>query len=254
MDKEKLERLLGGRAESILCVDETGSTNTLLRTMADNGASDGQVVIAAKQTEGRGRLGRSFVSCEGGLYLSYLLRNDFSVPCVTAYAAVAVKRAINDVCKVDCGIKWVNDIILNGKKICGILAQSVYENGKADKIILGIGINVCQDIISCFPEELRGTASSLKVETGVEVDIELLAATVINYLDKISSMRDVYNEYKDSCVTIGKKVRVIRCESERNAVCTGLNEDYSLKVVYEDGTEEDVSSGEVSVRGSNGYV
>ena len=242
----------------------TDSTNRVLKELAKNGAKESQVVIADEQTNGRGRLGRYFFSPkERGIYMSVLLRPDdkaYEMAPLTAWVAVAVANAIEAVAGVRPGVKWVNDLILNGKKVCGIMTElSVKEDGnKVDYIIVGIGINLSGNQED-FPEELKAIASSIEAETGVTVSRAQLVAEIIRELDLLNENWQIetpkyLEQYRKDCVTIGKEVRVLSPEGERAATALSVEGDFSLLVRYDVGTTERVYSGEVSVRGLYGYT
>lgn len=246
------------RLENVLCLDVTDSTNTKLRELAFDNAPAGYVVIANQQTNGRGRRGRTFLSPKDtGIYLSILLRPDclpHECPTITAWTAVAVSNAIQKVTGVSPSIKWVNDLLLNEKKICGILSELSVESegGHVQHIIVGIGINV-NESKEDFPDEIKNIGTSIYAETDKKTSRAQLAAAVINELDtmmeKWPQERAQYLEqYRKRNITTGKDIQVISGNSGRNAKALEINEDFSLKVMYEDGTIADLSSGEVSTR------
>lgn len=252
------------RVDLVQCEKLADSTNRILKDLAKNGAKEGQVVIADEQSNGRGRLGRFFFSPkERGIYMSVLLRPDdkaYEMAPLTAWVAVAVANAIENVCGVRPGVKWVNDLVMNGKKVCGIMTElAVKEDGnKVDYIIIGIGINV-NGLTEDFPEELREIASSIEAETGINVSRAQLAAEIIRELDLLSENWQIetskyLEQYRKDCVTIGKEVRVLSPEGQRAAFALSVEGDFSLKVRYDVGTIERVYSGEVSVRGLYGYT
>lgn len=233
------------------CVD---STNTRIKQLAAQGAPDGTLYIAAAQSAGRGRKGRAFLSPSGGLYLSMLLRPGCRAEealSVTPSAAVAVCRAVKQVCGLDCGIKWPNDVVLGGKKLCGILTEaSTDKNGLF--LVLGIGVNVNTEE---FPPELSQVAGSIFLHSGKKTELEDLARALIARLDELYAVwkadkNAFLGEYRALCVNIGKEVLA----GERPAKALGIADDYSLLVEYPDGTREKISYGEVSVRGLYGYV
>lgn len=229
------------------------STNLVLRRMAGT-AADGTAVAALEQSAGRGRSGRSFLSPAGGLYLSMLLRPDVEaerLPTLTPVAGVAVCRAIERVCGVSGAIKWPNDVVLGGKKICGILVESVFGSG-APCVIVGIGVNANTRE---FPAELRAIAGSIRDVTGRDCDLEELAAVLMEELDAcyaawLAGTDEALEEYRRRCLTVGREVLV----GGRRGFARAIGEDYSLLVGYPDGTQEAVRFGEVSVRGLYGYV
>ncbi len=229
------------------------STNTLLKGLAASGVPDGFTLFAAKQTSGRGRLGRGFVSPEGGLYLSMLLypgcelqRASTLTPC----AAVAVCRAVQRVCGVTPGIKWPNDLLLGGKKLCGILTEASTARGRA-YVVIGLGVNV-NTAPDDFPPELRDTAVSLFEVVGQRFDIQTLAAAIIEELDGIyaawkQNTACVLDEYRRLCVSTGREVSLIRGDEVRRAYALGIDENYAL-IADIGGTEEHITMGEISLR------
>ena len=253
-----------GRGETVVCLDTVDSTNKYLRELAFSGAPDGQVVIADQQTAGRGRLGRTFVSPEGrGIYLSMLLRpqgGPADTASITAWTAVAVREAIAAACGITPGIKWVNDLVLGNRKVCGILTELSLESetGRIQHIITGIGVNV-NHTEADFPPELHPVATSLFMESGVRQNRAALAAQMILALDRMRAAwpqgRQAYlSAYRQANVTVGRQVQVITADGAREAFAQGINADFSLSVRYPDGKCASLTSGEVSVRGLYGYV
>lgn len=251
------------RRETVRCFDLIDSTNSYLKREAVNGAPNGLCAIANEQTAGRGRSGRSFFSAaDCGVYLSMLLRPHClpqNAMTITAHTAVAVSLAIERACGIKTGIKWTNDIVLGARKLCGILTEITLEaeTGLIDSVVIGIGVNV-NYAPEDFPPEIRDVAGSVYSETGVRADRAKLAAELVLALDEMSEAwcRNPYawlDQYRNLCVTTGKEVRVIRGDTERNAFALAVTDDFSLRVRYEDGAEEDLDSGEVSVRGLFGY-
>jgi BirA family biotin operon repressor/biotin-[acetyl-CoA-carboxylase] ligase len=250
--------------QQLQVLDSVDSTNNLLKSMGDMGAPHGTVVIADEQTGGRGRQGRSFSSPKGvGIYFSLLLRPDCAptqVGHVTAMVAVATCDAIEKVTGVRPGIKWTNDLILNGKKLAGILTEMnvEWESGTLQYLVTGIGIN-CNHQKTDFPTEVQEMATSLRQELGVTVDRSRLAAELVRALSNMS--RDVVQgkeewlrRYRQDCITIGKQVKIVRGQDVRSGTATGIDENGGLIVHYDSGEIGVVYSGEVSVRGMYGYV
>jgi BirA family biotin operon repressor/biotin-[acetyl-CoA-carboxylase] ligase len=223
------------------------------------------VVVANEQTGGRGRLGRSFQSpAEQGVYLSALLRPPIAPAQalnLTAFVAVAVCEAIEAATGLKPQIKWTNDIVLKGKKVCGILTEMSVEgeSGALQHIITGIGINVNQQRED-FPQDIRGMATSLRMVLGEPVQRGRLAAEVINSLDEmyaawLSGGGDYLERYRQRCLTVGQQVRLLRSDgSVEDARALEVDENFGLVVEHPDGQRETVTSGEVSVRGLWGYV
>ena len=255
--------LPAARRETVRCFAQIDSTNSYLKREAVAGAPNGLCAVANEQTAGRGRSGRSFFSAaDCGVYLSILLR-PYCPPenamTLTAHTAVDMCRAIRRACGAEAGIKWTNDIVLNARKLCGILTEITLEaeTGLIDSVVIGIGVNV-NYTPEDFPPELRDVAGSIFSETGVKADRAKLAAEIILALDEMSEAwsRDpkaYLEDYRALCVTTGKEVRVLRGDAARNAFALEITDDFALRVRYEDGTEENLNSGEVSVRGLFGY-
>jgi BirA family biotin operon repressor/biotin-[acetyl-CoA-carboxylase] ligase len=263
-ERALMEYLPLDRLKKVICLETVDSTNKYLRDLAFNGAPDRQIVIANEQTAGRGRLGRSFVSLKDtGLYISMLFRPD-SLPSdtvsITAWTAVAISNAIETVCGIRADIKWVNDLVLNRKKICGILTEMSIESesGGIQHLIIGIGVNINQNLTD-FPEEIRDIASSIKLELGSEVKRSQLTAEIIKELDKMcdawpNGKADYLEKYKAHSCTLNQDIYIISRDGERTGRAIDINEDFSLKVQFTDGEIQDLSSGEVSVRGLYNYV
>lgn len=266
MDRAHIAQYLGLHpwADKILVYDEVGSTNTLLKSLGQQGAPHGTVVIADHQTAGRGRLGRRFQSPGGvGIYLSALIR----LQCVpsqimhlTCAVAVAMCDAVEAACGIRPGIKWINDLVIGTKKLGGILTELTLDpvTQQVDSAIIGIGIN-CRQLEEDFDPSIRHLATSLRLATRKDVDSSRLAGEMIRSLHRMSqellTQKDAtMTRYNRDCITIGKQIQVIRGESIRPGQALGIDSDGGLIVSYSDGTCETVSSGEVSVRGMYGYV
>lgn len=221
--------------------DEIDSTNTRAKLLAEQGAVHGTAVIAERQTAGRGRHGRSFYSPAGtGLYLSVVLRpENTDLNMATIRAAVAVSRAIECTAGILPGIKWVNDLFVDGKKVCGILAEGVgpFENGAPAAVVLGVGIN-CSTAL--FPEELRGIAGSL----GGAFSREALAAAVLTELRKMSGGIE---EYRERSLMVGREVSFLRDGENVAATVLGIDDAGGLRLRHAGG-ETVLRCGEVSVK------
>ncbi|MBR4309321.1 MAG: biotin--[Oscillospiraceae bacterium] len=235
----------------VIYYHKVDSTNLVLKQM--DAPTHGTVVHSAVQTAGRGRLGRSFSSQEGGLYLSvYLNRREpmDKLLHLTPMVAVAVRRAIREACGVDVQIKWINDLVKDGKKLCGILVEIAPQGG----VIVGVGIN-CNT--KEFPAELAEIAGSL-CEFCERVDQTALLDALIRNLQEMdeglfSLKAQWMEEYASHCVTVGKEVLLYRGESRRQAYAEAIDENGALRVRLPDGTEESISTGEASIRGMHGY-
>ena len=255
------------RSALVHVYDSVDSTNNILKDLASKGAPSGTVVIADHQTGGKGRRGRSFSSPSGvGIYLSYLLKPEAGfdrISDLTSWTAVAVADAIKKAYGLDTQIKWVNDLLMNRKKICGILTEAMVEgeSGFIDTCIIGIGVNVNED---SFPSELTDIATSLLIENGGKTFFRAaLASEIIKAMDALNANwpdnPSYYLErYRELNITTGSKITAFSQMQEngngRTGTAIAINDDYSLKVRFDDGSEENLRSGEVSVRGIYGYT
>jgi len=238
--------------------EEVTSTNLLLREQAAAGAPEGSVLIAASQTAGRGRLGRSFFSPDGsGLYMSLLLRPRADrLPALTTMAASAMALAIERVSGRAAQIKWVNDIWQNGRKLCGILTEAAFSPGSTDPdfVILGAGVNVFPPRDG-FPPELSDIAGTVfpDAETAGERPNHLAAEFLNVFTDFYchAENRDWFAEYRSRSFLLGRHIYVLRGQQRTPATALDLDSDCHLLVRYGDGREEWLSSGEVSIRPTN---
>lgn len=221
---------------------EISSTNTALKEMAAAGAPLGTTLIAARQTGGRGRLGRQFHSPEGGLYLSTLVS---PVDAVTCRAAVAAARAIESLCAASIDVKWVNDLYVNGRKVAGILAEGVFApDGTLAAVVLGIGINVGE---TAFPADLQSIATSLGNE-GYCLAREDVAVAFLNALPTALTDSAAMAEYRRRNLVVGRQVTVWQGNITYTATAEFITDDGHLTVRTADGQVHTLSSGEVSVR------
>jgi birA, biotin-[acetyl-CoA-carboxylase] ligase region len=231
------------------------STNKTAKEMAIAEAPHGTVVTAETQTAGRGRYNREFFSPpEGGLYMSFVLRPDFlrfeNVTAVTALAAVAVCEAIEAGSSLSPKIKWVNDIYIGGKKVCGILTEAVtdFESGCPHWIVLGIGVNV-NTPAALFPDEIRETATSLNPSGGAPVSRNRLAAEIIDRVlgEDYPSELEIFGKYKSRLIGLGERVAVLRSGAELSYEATAVDIDSRGRLVVrmDSGEVRLVSSGEV---------
>lgn len=246
----------------LIVLDTVDSTNLYAKKLASQGAAHGTVVIADCQTAGRGRLGRSFASPKGlGLYCSVILRLNLpteQLMNLTVFTAEAARRAFLEAFGVETGIKWINDLVFERKKLCGILTELGFSSqGTPDYAIVGIGIN-CNHLPSDFPEEVALMATSLRQILGRPVDRSVLAGALIRQLTLAAEAMahepaSWLNSYRTHCVTIGQDVQLVQNGQIRSAHVIEMDDQGALLVVLPDGTPEKVFSGEVSVRGMYGY-
>ena len=232
------------------CID---STNTRAKLLAEQGAGHGFLVGAASQTGGRGRMGRQFFSPkDSGIYISFVLRPELPADravMITPMAAVAVARAIEALAGVDVRIKWVNDLYINGRKVCGILSEASmdFESGRLEYAVLGIGVNVGR---IDFPQEIQNIATSIFNETGVSVSVNELTAGIANQLELLYDGLETasfMDEYRSRSNVIGCQVTVLRGSEHFEAEVLDIDDQARLVVRTEKGIEY-VGSGEISIR------
>ena len=231
----------------------TDSTNRVLKELARAGAPAGTLVLAHRQTAGRGRLGKAFHSPAGGLYLSLLLRPGNRVvkpQSITAAAAVAVCDALEKSGVRDPKIKWVNDIYVQGRKVCGILAESALNpDGSAQWIVLGVGLNLTTPAEG-WPRELRHIAGSLFDNADPVRDTALAERLIIALwsLCNAPEQPEILARYRAKNLVPGRKILVLQGESSRQAKALYIDDDYRLVVEFSDGGTAILDSGEVSLK------
>jgi BirA family biotin operon repressor/biotin-[acetyl-CoA-carboxylase] ligase len=257
--KEELRVKLIGK--ELIHFDSLGSTNDKAKEMA-NGLEEGSVIVAEEQTAGKGRLGRSWSSPgRKGIYMSVILKPEGEpshAAKLTLLGAAAVALAMEEL-GIDVKIKWPNDIILNGKKVAGILTEMSSELGIINYIVLGIGINVNQTIDE-IPEDIRNKATSLRIEEGKSIIRKQLLARVLNKLDELyipfkdrGDMDNALEICRVKSAVIGKDIIVVQGRNERPGHAISINHDGELMVRFPEGVEK-VISGEVSIRTEHGYI
>lgn len=225
------------------------STNTAARELAQDGAPEGTVVVAAAQTAGRGTRSRSFFSPQGGVYMSIILRPREADGClITSCAAVAVARAIERLCPLTVQIKWVNDLYIGGKKLCGILTEAGFAPDNAlDYVVLGIGVNVAAVE---FPPDIADLATSLGNE-GCTVDRAALIAAIVEEWETAYTTigrGDFLAESRARSCVLGQRVTVTRGSEQFTATAHDINARGHLLVEKDDGEIVTLLSGEVSIR------
>ncbi len=256
-DREKSEYLLRHIKHTVPCptvYKTVDSTSTRLKALAECGAPEYTLIMADKQTGGRGRVGKSFHSPEGGVYMSLLLRPGISVSDahkITPCAAVAVAEVLEELFGVKASVKWVNDLFLGGKKICGILTEAPYdmETGGVKYVIVGIGINLFE------PEggfgELDDIAGAVFDGTVRDDGLKLRVAAHVTdrFIELLECGNDAYvfSEYKKRLFILGRNISVIRGTEHQICRVISLSDDYSLETELPDGTTEKLISGEISI-------
>ncbi len=246
----------------ILYLDEVDSTNTAAKKAAENGAVHGTLVVSERQTGGKGRRGRAWDSPRGtGIFMTLILRPNMApvhASMLTLVAALAVADGIRECTGAESLIKWPNDIVMSGKKICGILTEMSADPDCINYVAVGIGINVNMEE---FPEEIRGVAASIFTETGKKTKRSLLISAVMAAFEryyevfmKTTDMSVHLEDYNGKLANCGRTVRVLDPAGEYSGTAIGIDREGELLVEMEDTTVRRVLSGEVSVRGIYGYV
>jgi BirA family transcriptional regulator, biotin operon repressor / biotin---[acetyl-CoA-carboxylase] ligase len=228
-----------------------GSTQDLARRLAQAGAAEGTVVLAGRQTAGRGRLGRSFISPRGGLYFTVVLRPVLEqlrpLPIV---AALAVARGLERVAGLRTALKWPNDVLVGGRKICGILVESELMGQAVSYALVGIGVNVNADM-AAYPE-IAAIATSVTAEAGRPVSREALAAAVLSELEAlylaVQSGRRVQDEWRARLETLGRQVRVTSGQTVEEGLAEDVDGDGSLILLRPDGSRVSIAAGDVTLR------
>ena len=250
----------------LLVLESTESTNTLCKS---DEISVGTAVLARTQTAGHGRLGRDFLSEDGGIYISFCLSANIKADrlgVITGMTAVAVLRTAKRVCGIDAGIKWLNDILLDGKKICGILAEPTFSGSEyPEKIIIGIGFNLNQQK-STFRGGLSETAGSVYALTGRKSDVSDFVFALSEEIDRAvltaeqGDISEYLREYRKACANIGKEVYILPFEKDgcdpkatfeenasradfRTETVIGITDDFELAT-----SRRIVRSGEASIK------
>lgn len=264
MSKAEIESLMDTKwaGSNVVYYDEIDSTNNRAKEAGDNKAPHGTLFVADMQVAGKGRRGRVWQSPAGSsIYMTILLYPEIpplKAPQLTLVMAIAVAEGIKEVTGLDTKIKWPNDIVVNGRKICGILTEMSTEIDYINHVVIGAGINVNQDD---FPEDIRKTASSLKMELGKQVKRSELIAAIMKSFEKdyeifvktedLSGLQELYNSM---LVNLDRDVKVLEPGNEYEAHALGINKTGELIVRTPEGEEKEIYAGEVSVRGVYGYV
>lgn len=242
--------------------DVTGSTNNEARKLAEHDAPHGTLVLADCQQHGKGRRGRAWTTPPGtSIAMSLIVRPQIRpdhASMMTLVMGLAIAAACREMCQIETHIKWPNDIVVNGKKICGILTEMSSEIDYINYLVIGAGINVN---LTDFPEELKSMATSLCLEAGEKTDRAALVAESMkqfeNYYEKFLETQDMAllrDEYNGLLAGKDAPVRVLEPGNEHCGISRGINDRGELLVELEDGTVEAVYAGEVSVRGIYGYT
>ena len=235
-------------------LDKATSTNTLMKEVAAEN-EEGFVIVAGEQTAGRGRMGRSFFSPgDSGVYMSLLLKPQIKpegAVQITTAAAVSVCKALKHLGVSDSKIKWVNDIYIGNRKVCGILTESSFnsQSGVLDFAVLGVGINIYESEEG-FPEEIKDIAGAVFTQKQENLRNEFIAEFINVFFDyyKVLSSKKHMKEYKENSFVIGEEVNIIQGENIRSAKAIDIDENCNLVVKLSDGSTEKLYSGEISVK------
>lgn len=260
LSKDEINKYLKpGYVDEIKLFDEIDSTNTYAKSIAFDENSHCVLIAADSQTNGRGRLGRNFYSpFNDGIYMSIA----FDFPSLstldpgifTTTAALSVSEALKNICHVETGIKWVNDIFFKGRKISGILTEGIanYKTHSFDRVIVGIGINlfIDREKLPLELSEIVGSVFETKTDDNVLLKNRIIAETVNIFFEKIFSddRKSIMNEYRSKSLVIGKNVKVISPNFSYDALVLNIDDDGALIVRNEKGNIERINSGEVSIR------
>ncbi|MBL4935957.1 biotin--[acetyl-CoA-carboxylase] ligase [Clostridium sp. YIM B02515] len=259
--KPYLKTALIGR--NILHFDSLDSTNVKAKQLADSLKVDGAVIISEEQTSGKGRLGRTWVSPKyKGIWMSIILKPDLNPMDAVKLTQIAAASVVNGCSElnIDTLIKWPNDIVINHKKVCGILTEMSAELTRINYIIVGIGINVNIDEAE-FPESLKETATSLKIEVKHKISRQELIGRILNnfeylYLEFINNnnIKASLDICREKSALINNNIIVINRDKNTEAKALDIDEGGRLLIEYPDGRQEYLISGEVSIRGKGSYI
>ena len=250
ISKKYIKKELSESGFKISVKNSVSSTNTLMKERGKKGAGEFSVLIAQRQTKGRGRMGRSFYSPDGsGIYMSILLKPDINTNSllITTHTAVCCARVFERMTGKSVGIKWVNDIYMNERKVCGILAESYV--GEESFTVLGIGINVVKPKDG-FPDDIKNRAGAVFESSSPYLREKLICELLREFIKmyKEKNNKEYLKEYKERSIITGKEILLLKSETEEKATALYINDDYSLTVEKENGEICTVNSGDVSIK------
>lgn len=243
---------------SILFSREVDSTNKWAKELAIYGASEGTVAIAETQTKGRGRLDREWFSPTGGLWFSLILRPNLSpteAVKLTLVAGLAVAKVLREMFDLRAETKWCNDVLVNGRKVCGVLAEMNTTSEIVNFVVVGVGVNVNFDVENVFPEQLKEVATSLEKELGRKVKLEKLFRALLERLESLYELfvkegfNPILEEWKNYAGFLGCKVEVTVPTGEMSGLASDVDPEGALVLKLEDGTVKRVFVGDVSLQG-----
>lgn len=254
--------ILEGKVSKIFHYQEIDSTNNKAKQLAAEGVEHGSLIVAERQTAGRGRRGRTWISDEmDNIYMSVLLRPKFApdkAPMLTLVMAYSVAKAIRKLTGMNIQIKWPNDLVWNGRKLVGILTEMSVKEGKIEYVVVGVGVNVNTEH---FAKEVEDTAVSIRQATGEMWEKETLITAIMQQFlkdykvfEQVEDLSNIQTAYNELLVNAGREVGILGEKESYHAKALGINKFGELIVLREDGTQEAIYAGEVSVRGVYGYV
>lgn len=261
---QRLPEMVSGEVGSVVMrLQTTTSTNQVAKAAARQGAPHGTVVVADEQQGGRGRRGRTWSSPQGGIWVSIILRPRLllqEVPLITLLAAVATCEAIREITQLPCKIKWPNDIVINGRKLAGILTELAAEQEAVEFCVVGIGINANVEL-SQLPSDLENTATTLLAECSGRIDRQLLLTAVCDGIDtwlhrvETSDWTDLLLAWRQLNATLNRRVIIYPAADDRLAftgVAVDIDQYGALLVQKDDGAITRVTAGDVSIRNTGG--
>ena len=252
LSKTTLQNLIDKNFDEIVVLKQTTSTSDIAKNLAKRGVKSA-LIVSESQTKGRGRLNREFYSPKDkGVYLSLLLRPNLKISDafkITSFCGVCVANAIESLAGVTVGLKWVNDLFINGKKVGGILTESAInaETRTLDYVIIGIGVNVYNDN---YPDFIKNVATNIEKESGIKIDRNELIAKIVNNLIGLENavINGAYlKEYSDRQIILNKQVKVVLLNEEFYATAVEISENGAL-IVNKNGKLETITAGDVSIR------
>ena len=248
------EKLIG---KTLFRVPSVSSTNDLVKTMASRDMPEGAVVLAEVQTAGRGRLGRKWFSPKGGLWFSVLLRPNAEASeamKLVFVASLSVAEVLRELCGLRAETKWPNDVHVNGKKICGVLAEMKTSGGKVDYAVVGVGVNAAFKVREALAEEVWETATSIEDELGKHVDNTNLLLAVLEKLDEVYAVfvdegsDAVLKRWKKLAGFLGRQVRVDVDSESYTGVAVDVTSEGALALELKDGSVRELRVGDVSLQ------
>lgn len=264
LTKEELSSMIDTEwaGQTIYYFDQIDSTNIRAKQLGEEGVPHGTLIVAGQQNAGRGRRGRTWESPPGvSIYMSIVLRPEMApvkAPMLTLVMALSAADSLKECTGLDVQIKWPNDIVLNGKKLAGILTEMSTEMDYINHVVIGVGINVNTGQL---PEELEEKATSLRLETGRIIRRSEIIASIMKEFERnyqlfieTQGLRQMQEKYNSLLINREKEVRILGVKEEYAAYALGINEKGELLVRRDNGEIEAILAGEVSVRGVYGYV